>query len=226
MRLTAICLAALMLSSAATLDAQTRRRTPARRPAPAKPAALTKAPATLTCPAELGVGVTTKRPFCDVLSGRDPKEGVLVTIPPHTGPATLSFDLHARHTYSEQQTRSGAGFADYTAVVAALVPETTEVLARAAVHASFRAPSDLFDRVGGGAGPGGVKAVAPLGAEPITIAVPADVTRISLLGERLTVENIDGRSVFTSPGRPVAVVSNMTVEYRPGPAPRKPAPRR
>jgi hypothetical protein len=37
------------------------------------------------------------------------------------------------------------------------------------------------DRVGGGAGPGGAKAVAPTGSEPITIAIPEAEAQVSLL---------------------------------------------
>ena len=40
--------------------------------------------------------------FCDVLTGRDPAGGIIITLPPHSGPVTLSFDLHNRHTYSEE----------------------------------------------------------------------------------------------------------------------------
>ena len=41
--------------------------------------------------------------FCDVMSGRDPAAGILIPLPPHRGPVTLSFDLHNRHTYSEER---------------------------------------------------------------------------------------------------------------------------
>ena len=53
------------------------------------------------------MGVKTKASFCFVLAGRDPAAGVLVAIPPHTGEATLLFDLHNRHTYSEEEVRAG-----------------------------------------------------------------------------------------------------------------------
>ena len=38
---------------------------------------------------------------------------------------------------------------------------------------------------------------------------------VSLLGEKLTIERIDGTEVVTAPGRPIAVVSQVQVEYRP-----------
>jgi len=39
---------------------------------------------------------------------------------------------------------------------------------------------------------------------------------VSLLGERLAVERIDGPATYTQPGRPIAVVSSVMLEYRPG----------
>ena len=41
------------------------------------------------------------------------------------------------------------------------------LISRAVVQSEFRTAADLVDRVGGGAGPGGVKAVAPTGTESI-----------------------------------------------------------
>jgi hypothetical protein len=206
----------------------------AKRPAPksstakataAAPATKTEA-AVVTCPAQLGEGVRTGRTFCDVLTGRHPAEGMRIAIPPHSGTAALTFDLHNRHTYSEEQVRAGKAFAEYTATIGVLLPDGT-LLTRAAVKSTFRTAADLVDRVGGGAGPGGVKAVAPVGTEPIRVEIPAQVTEVSLLGERLVIERIDGRDNFTSTGRPVAIVSNVQVEYRPvkasKPAAKKPA---
>jgi len=192
----------------------------AKKAAPAAPAMKVE-PAAVTCPARLGEGVRTKQAFCDVLTGRNPAEGVRIAIPPHKGTATLTFDLHNRHTYSEEQTRAGKGFAEYTATIGVLLPDGT-LLTRAGVKSAFRTSADLVDRIGGGAGPGGVKAVAPVGSEPIKVEVTAQVTEVALLGERLVIERIDGRDSFTSTGRPVAIVSNVQVEYRPAPPP-KPA---
>ena len=175
-------------------------------------------PAAITCPEELGTGLRTKASFCFVLAGRDPAEGVLVTIPPHTQ-ATLTFDLHNRHTYSDEEIRAGRGFAKYTAVIGVL-SMSGDLLGRGAVQTEFRAVKDLYDRITGGAGPGGMKAVAPLGREQISIAIPASVDKVSLLGEVLEAATPAGREVAT-PGRPVAIVSSVQVTYLPAPPPRK-----
>lgn len=206
------------------LEAQTsRRRTPARR-APAAPA-VKREPAKVACPATLGNGVSSRRVFCDVLTGTDPAGGVRITVPPHTGTATLTFDLHNRHTYSEQQVQAGEAYAEYRATIGVLTM-TGDLLARAVVYSSFRTAADLLDRVDGGAGPGGVKAVAPTGTEAIVVTIPANVTEVSLLGERLVTRRLTGEEVATSTGRPIAVVSNVRLEYRPAPVRRAPARRR
>ena len=217
-RVTILALAGLLLISlGAEVGAQTtRRRTPAKKPATTK-TTTKKEPAVVKCPATLGTGVKTQRVFCDVLTGRNPAEGALITIPPHRGTATLSFDLHNRHTYSEEQVRAKRAFAEYTATIGVLQP-TGELLARGVVYSAFRTAADLIDRVDGGAGPGGVKAVAPTGTETIVVSIPQNVTEVSLLGERLVVKTLDGEESFVSSGRPIAVVSNATVQYTPAPA--------
>ncbi len=45
---------------------------------------------------------------------------------------------------------------------------------------------------------------------------------VSLLGEKLSVIRVDGKDEFTTQGRPIAVISNVMIEYRPAPA--RPAP--
>ena len=134
---------------------------------------------------------------------------------------TLTFDLHNRHTYSEDDVRRKRAFARYTATIGVLTMDNT-LISRAVVQNEFRKASDLVDRVGGGAGPGGAKAVAPTGTEPITITIPETEDQVSILGEKLTVARLDGTATYTSPGRPIAVISNVMIEYHPGPPP-KPA---
>ena len=144
---------------------------------------------------------------------------MVIQIPPHKGPATLTFDLHNLHTYSEEQVKAHRAYARYTATIGALTMDNT-LLTRAVVQNEFRTADDLVDRVGGGAGPGGVKAVAPTGREPITVIVPEGELAVSLLGEKLAVERIDGPASYTQAGRPIAVVSNVMLEDRPGPPPK------
>jgi hypothetical protein len=217
MRCTSACLVALAIAVPAV--AQTKK--PVRKPAPPPAAALKKGEPQMTCPAPLGVGVKTKLSFCEVMAGRDPAGGVIIQVPPHKGPATLTFDLHNLHTYSEEQVKAHRAYARYTATIGVLTPDNT-LISRAVVQSEFRAAADLIDRVSGGAGPGGVKAVAPTGSESITVEIPEGEASVSLLGEKLSVERIDGPATYTQPGRPIAVVSNVMLEYRPGPPP-KPA---
>jgi hypothetical protein len=173
----------------------------------------------MACPAPLGIGAKTKRPYCEVIAGRDPAGGLLIRIPPHAGPAMLTFDLHNLHLYSEEQVKARRAFARYTATIGVLTMDNT-LINRAVVQSEFRTAADLVERVGGGAGPGGVKAVAPTGVEAITIAIPEGEDRVSLLGEKVTVETRDGTATYSQPGRPIAVVSNVMLEYKPPPPPK------
>ena len=215
-----IALIAALTVGQFVVDAQTRRTT--RKPAPPpKPAT---APGDVACPSPLGTGVKTKRLYCDVLTGRDPKEGVIVKFPAHRGPLTLKFNLHNRHTYSEEEVRMKKAFASYTAGIGVLTLDNT-LLTRAAIASEFRKADDLVERISGGAGPGGVKAVAPIGVEMIAVQIPADIAEVSILGEKLSVVRADGDPAnYAAPGRPVAVISDVTVEYTPAlPVPRRAA---
>jgi hypothetical protein len=212
---------AFVMVTAMAAPALAQARKPVRKPAAPPAAALKKGPPEMTCPAPLGVGVKTRLTFCEVMAGRDPAAGVVIQVPPHKGPATLTFDLHNLHTYSEEQVRARRAFARYTATIGVLTLDNT-LISRAVVQNEFRAASDLVDRVGGGAGPGGVKAVAPTGKEEITVMIPEGELAVSLLGEKLAVERIDGAATYTQPGRPIAVVSNVMLEYKPGPLPKAP----
>jgi hypothetical protein len=227
MRSASACLVALAIAVPAFAQARKPAAVPAHKPpaAPAAPAAATKKVVPeMTCAAPLGVGVKTKLSFCEVMAGRDPAGGTIIRIPPHKGPATLTFDLHNLHTYSEEQVKAHRAYARYTATIGVLTLDNT-LISRAVVQNEFRAAGDLVDRVGGGAGPGGVKAVAPTGTESITVVIPEAELSVSLLGEKLAVERIDGPATYSQPGRPIAVVSNVMLEYRPGPPPKpvKPA---
>lgn len=200
--------------------ADAQRRTPKKGPAKAAPKAapvpLKTATPDVKCPSLIGMGIKTVRSFCDVPAGREPAQGIVVTLPPHTGAGTLTFDLHARHVYSEDEMKRGKAYARYRAVIGVLTM-TGELLDRGAVDAEFRTAGDLFDRIGGGAGPGSLKAVAPAGREQVVITVPAAVDQVSLLGETLDAVTPAGHETAALPGRPVAIVSNLLFEYRPAP---------
>ncbi|MSO45488.1 MAG: hypothetical protein EXQ59_01800 [Acidobacteria bacterium] len=216
-----LLVALTLLAVVSPLTAQTRRAAPR----PPAPPALKQEAAVVQCPSLLGEGLQTKRSFCDVLTGRDPAGGILVPLPPHVGPVTLTFDLHNRHTYSEELVKTNRGYRRYTATIGVLTADNT-LLSRAVVQNDFRSVADLLDRITGGAGPDGVKAVAPTGLESISITIPAEEDSVSIIGEKLSVVRPDGTDNFSAPGRPVAIVSNVMLEYRPAPERRTPAPAR
>jgi hypothetical protein len=216
--LTTVLIAAVLIG--APLSAQTRkapRKAPARSAKAAPPLPLKTVTPEVKCPSLIGMGIKTVRSFCDVPAGRDPAQGIVITLPPHSGPGTLTFDLHARHLYSEDEMKRGKAYARYRAVIGALSMKG-DLLDRGAVEAEFRTAADLFDRIGGGAGPGSLKAVAPAGREQVIVTVPAGVDGVSLLGETLDAITPAGHETAVMPGRPVAIVSNLLFEYRPAPA--------
>jgi hypothetical protein len=222
----------LVLVAAVSADAQTSRtrKPPAARPAaraaaPARPVAPIREAPLMQCPSILGNGATTQRLYCDVLGGADPAGGLRITLPPHAGPLTLSFTLHNRQTYSESEVKAGRAFARYTATLH-VASATGEAIADAVVRSEFRTEKDLVERIAGGAGPGGVKAVAPTGAEPVVLTIPENVTEVVITGARLTIERVGGTEVVTAAGRPLAVVSAVEIEYRPAPPPAPTRPRR
>ena len=233
MRLAVPMLAAVLLTAGPAIAQTSTAKPPAAKTAPkqstAKPAAKPTAkpvplpprvaePAKVTCPHVLGTGLGNRLEFCDVLTGRNPAEGILIKLPAHTGPLTLTFDLHNRHMYSEDLVKAGKAYANYTSTIGVLTIDGT-LLARGVVRSEFRTAKDLFERIGGGAGPKGMKAVAPVGSQRISIDVPEEVNEVSLLGEKMTVISLNGTETFTSLQRPIAVVSNLNVDYQPPPKP-------
>ena len=221
MRRRLLLAAAVVVLVTGPLSAQGRRTTA--KPAPAPPAPRTE-PAMLNCPSILGDGVQSTRTYCDVQIGNDPAAGILVMLPPHAGPVKLLFDLHNRHTYSEELTKARRAYSRYTASIGVLTMNN-DLISRAAVFSEFRTEADLFDRISGGSGPLGLKAVAPTGVEPISITIPEANEMVSILGEKLSVVRVDNTDNFTTSGRPIALISNVRVEYTP-PQPPKPAPAR
>jgi hypothetical protein len=177
----------------------------------------------MSCPTVLGTGVTSGRVFCDVLTEREPEKGIIIKLPKRQGPATLTFDLHNRHVYSEQQEEAGRAYTRYTATIGVLTMDNT-LLTRALVRSEFREAPDLFDRVAVESDPALLKAVAPLGAEPIFVEIPEDVEAVTILGEKLAVVRMEREMLYTTGGRPIAVISQPMVEFRPPVS--KPTPRR
>ena len=194
-------------------DAQTRRRRPAPKPAP-KPVTVAAA---IECTHVLGDGVTTKRTFCDIMTGTDPAGGTIIRLPARQGAATLTFDLHNRHMYSAELVEQGRGYVRATATIGVLAMDKT-LIQRAVIMTEFRKAADLFDRIGAGPGATGVKAVAPIGDEVITVEIPdAKLDAVSLLGEKLVSVRADATETIANPGRAVALVSNARLKYTPRP---------
>ena len=49
----------------------------------------------------------------------------------------------------------------------------------------------------------------------MSLAVPEDLDELVIVGQSLEVMRVDGRDVVSALGRPVAVISNATIAYRP-----------
>jgi hypothetical protein len=216
---TTILIAAVLVVPAAAQKRKPPAKPPARAAAKAPLAPLKTATPEVRCASRIGMGVKTVRSFCDVPAGRDPAQGIVISLPPHAGPGTLTFDLHARHVYSDDEMKRGKGYSHYRAVIGVLTM-TGDLLERGAVDAEFRTAADLFDRIGGGAGVSTLKAVAPAGREEIVVTIPAGVDQVSVLGETLDALTSAGHETVVMAGRPVAIVSNLLFEYHPAPPPR------
>jgi hypothetical protein len=166
------------------------------------------------CAADLGAGLKTKRQFCDVVIASSGDASIAMAIPPHTGTATLTFDLHNRFLVPVVTLDPSLAYSRHLAVVAVVRP-TGEVIEQAAVMREFRSTSDLFDTIGGGGRPGGIKAVAPSEPEEVRITIPAGVSGIGIVGIRLDVTTRAGKEAFDAPGRAIAIVSNPRISYTP-----------
>jgi hypothetical protein len=165
-----------------------------------------------SCATDLGVGLKSRRKFCDIVISTTPKDGVMVTIPAHTGPSTLMFDLHNRYTPAGAGAPAEQMYAKQTAIVAVL-DQNGAIVGRGAVSRELRTEVDIFDRIAGGIGPGGAIAVAPGRAEGITLQLPEAVTAIAVVGVSVEATSVSGQGMYTTPGRPVAIGSNFRIEY-------------
>ena len=166
------------------------------------------------CAADLGVGVKTKRRFCDVVIAASGAESVAMTIPAHTGTATLMFDLHNRFTVPPESVDVARAFVRQVAVVG-IVRANGQLVDRAAVAREFRRPEDVFDRIGGGGAAGDLKTVTPGPPQPVRVTIPAGVSAIGIVGVRLDETRLLTRGSSEAPGRPIAIVSALRVEYTP-----------
>ncbi len=166
------------------------------------------------CAADLGMGDKSGRRFCDVFVARTPIESVALVIPPHTGPATLRFDLHNRFVVADATRPPAEAFERHAALVA-VVSGTGDEIVRAAVTREYRTIEDLFDRITGGGRGVAPKAVAPGGPEPVVAIIPDGVSSLGIIGVSVERVSAKGREVFDSPGRPVALASNFRIEYIP-----------
>ena len=99
-----------------------------------------------------------------MLSGRVAKEGVLVTVPPHAAPRRCRSSCTIATRILAVSVQAKQAYRHYTATIGVLTMDNT-LVDRAVIDSEFRVERDLYDRIGGGAGPGGVKAVAPTGSE-------------------------------------------------------------
>jgi hypothetical protein len=164
------------------------------------------------CAADLGVGQRTKRQFCDVVIASSGDGSVSMSIPAHIGAATLLFDLHNRFLVPIVTLDPSLAFTRHLAVVAVLKP-TGETIEQAAVMREFRSREDLFDTIGGGGRPGGIKAVAPSEPEAVRVTIPVGVNAIGIVGVRLDITTRAGKEPFDAPGRAIAIVSNLRIDY-------------
>lgn len=171
-------------------------------------------PAEVHCPSVLGVGVNTDLAFCDILIQQDAGLGARVVLPTHQGEATVSFNLHNRHTYSEDEVEAGRAFASYTAEIAVASFEG-DVLGRRFIQSEFRSGDDLVDRITGGAGPRGLKAISPTGTERVFVKIPGELNEVFIVGQSLQVLRTEAHESIVDAGRTVAVISDVRVDYQP-----------
>ena len=200
-----ISLLALAASAAVPVTLGAQRRGSAPPPAPAVRRETPK----FTCPAVAGVGVNTKRRYCDIRIAEIVEDGIRIDVPPHTGVAILQFDLHNRFT------ASGASIAPSRQdVVVALVDKEGAILERAAVRGELRTVQDLFDRLAGAGGRGTI-AAAPGLPQRIRVSLPAGTAFVSLVGLRLDVQLPSKFERFETVGRPIGLASNFEITYTP-----------
>ena len=166
-----------------------------------------------TCASDLGNGVASKRRFCDVVISSAAARSITIPIPARTGTATLMFDLHNRFTVSAQ-TDIAQAFARHVAV-ASVIRSSGDLIDQVVVTRDYRTPADLFDRIAGAARGSLPISVAPGEPVPVKVTIPVNLTAVGIVGARLEETRSAGRAAYDTPGRPMAIVSNIRVEYTP-----------
>lgn len=161
------------------------------------------------CPAVTGVGVNTKRRYCDVRIANVVEDGIRIELPARTGAAVLQFDLHARFSVA------GTAIAPqrHDALAALVSPEGT-VLERVATRGELRTVKDLFDRLSPIGGRGRI-AAAPGLPQRVRVSIPAAHAFVSLVGVRLDVQLPSKLDRIETVGRPIAVASGFEISYTP-----------
>jgi hypothetical protein len=160
------------------------------------------------CPAVTGVGINTKRRYCDVRIADVVEDGIRIELPPRTGPAIVRFDLHSRFSVGSAVARQR-----HDAVVALVDPEG-RIVARAAVRGELRQARDLFDRLTA-IGSRTRIAAAPGRPERISASVPRGTAFVALVGSHLDVQLPSKFERIETVGRPIAIASNFEISYTP-----------
>lgn len=195
----------MVIAAGSAVEAQ-RRGTP---PPAASAAAVRRETPRFTCPAVAGVGVNTKRRYCDIRIVEIVEDGIRIEIPPHTGAAVLQFDLHNRFTASGRTIAPSR-----QDVVMAIVDKDGQILDRAAVRGELRTEKDLFDRLAASTGRGTI-VTAPGLPTRIRVSIPAAAAFVSLVGLRLDVQLPTKLERIETVGRPIGLASNFEITYTP-----------
>jgi hypothetical protein len=218
----AAAIAALLLGVTLIAAPQKAKPKPKPKPTPPAPPQAVTVPMPIACPDALGIGGRTGRLFCEVPVSHDPARGNLIVVPRHEGTAIVRFHLHNRQIVSPSLIKAKRAYTRATATVVIVTADGT-ILGRGTVQSEFRREADLFDRVAAGPGASGYKAIAPIGDELVEITAPEGAQSVTVVGEKVVLEQIDGSQTASTEGTSVALISNAQVEYRPAPETKPPA---
>ncbi|MDQ3068246.1 MAG: hypothetical protein M3R55_00775 [Acidobacteriota bacterium] len=203
-RVFSVVLGLTFVTASAGLVAQRRGGTAP----PAAPAVVRETPK-IVCPSVAGVGVATKRRFCDVRIVEIVEDGIRIELPPRTGAATLQFDLHNRFTASARAVAPSRQDA-----VVALVDKDGKIVDRGIVRGELRTEKDFFDRLGASSGRGTI-ATAPGAPQRMRVSIPAGAAFVALVGLRLDVQLPGKLDRIERAGHPIGLASNFEISYTP-----------